>query len=147
MFLAALALQAASSGNVDSIAEVRAHLDAEQAAFRSGNCSEAVAHWAPNLTMVVEGQLRASTREELKALCNGVMKLVANGKIPSGAAGQQIISQKIAMLSNDIAYSITERITPAGDRSSVTKVLLRTATRWEIAHMHEAIAPASTKPE
>lgn len=145
MFLAALALQAASSADKDYVAEVRAHLDAEQAAFRSGRCSEAVAHWALNLSMVVEGHSRASSREELETLCNRIMLMVAEGKIPSGAVGQKIISQKINMLSADIAYSITERLTPAGDRSSVTKVVVRTATGWQIAHMHEAIASALTK--
>jgi hypothetical protein len=140
IFLMLLASQAAAAGVPPS--EVQVFLDAEQKAFFSGNCDEVSRYWASDFTMVVEGQRRASNRTELIALCRNVMKMVAAGQIPAGAEGPRVTARDLYMLSDDIAYEVVERLTPSGGRSSVTKVILRQADGWKIAHMHEAIVKA-----
>lgn len=129
----------------DPVVEVRATLDAEQSAFFGGDCDTTVAHWSEELEMIVEGERRATSRDELRSLCAGVMQMVADGRIPSGSSGPRVIERHIEMLGSDMAYETVLRETPNGMRSSVTRLVVREPDGWRIKRMHEAIA-RSTPP-
>lgn len=142
ILIAALLAQAAHPAALDPAISVKALIDAEQSAFFAGECEKVVTHWSEDLVMVVEGEKRASSTTELLELCRNVMKMVAAGQIPSGTAGPKVIERNIEMLSENIAYETVLRMTPAGAKSSVTKLLVRGENGWKITRMHEAIARA-----
>ena len=127
----------------DLVADVRAALDAEQKAFFGGDCDSTVNYWSEDMEMVVEGERRATSRDDLRSLCEGVMQMVADGRIPSGASGPRVIERRIEMLGEAMAYETVLRETPAGMKSSVTKLIVREPEGWRIRRMHEALARPS----
>lgn len=141
LLLAQAAAPAASQ--LDTEAEVRAVLEGEHAALLARDCGKVLTFWASELTMVVEGRRRASSRDELRKLCGEVMALIEAGRIPPEL---RITHRTIDLLSPDIAYEVSERAGPTGGRSSVSKILIRTDSGWKIRHLHEAIVPPSKLP-
>lgn len=137
--------QAAAPAAIDpnAEAEVTAVLEGEQAALLARDCGKVVSYWTSELTMVVEGRRRASSKDELRKLCGEIMALIEAGRIPPEL---RITHRTIDILSPDIAYEVSEREGPTGGRSSVSKVLVRTDDGWKITHLHEAIARPSKLP-
>lgn len=124
-------------------AEVTAVLEGEQAALLARDCGKVMSFWTSELTMVVEGRRRASSKDELRKVCGEVMAMIEAGRIPPEL---RITRRTIDILSPDIAYEVSEREGPTGGRSSVSKVLVRTGDGWKITHLHEAIARPSILP-
>lgn len=127
----------------DAEAEVTAVLEGEKAALLARDCEKVLTFWASELTMVVEGRRRASSKDELRKVCGEVMAMIEAGRIPPEL---RITRRTIDILSPEIAYEVSEREGPTGGRSSVSKVLVRTGGSWKITHLHEAIVQPSKLP-
>ena len=115
---------------------IAAALDAEQAAFEAGDCEAVVGFYEdrPNL-FVVSGRT-IPDRNALLGVCRS---------LPRNRAGRsrEVREHVVHVIGANSAYTITYYDTRSPDGASgtqvVTKVWVRPAETWLIAHVHESV--------
>lgn len=110
-------------------------LQAEQRAFRDGDCAAAVEFVAEDAHLVVGGS--TTTRDAMRSMCE---RIAASG-VPFKRA---VSDEKIQVLSTDTAYSVTTyAIGPPGQgprgTQVVTKIWQLRGGKWRIVHFHESV--------
>jgi len=118
---------ALASGVAEEVADA---LAAEKAGFNARDCAATLKHWDEAALMIVEGGVRARSRDEMADRCGRIM-----ANLPPGLDNRDTVAEDVYVLSPTSAYTVTQY----PNNAIVTKIWRKMDAGWRLVHLHESI--------